>query len=318
MDKVKKDGLLIRYPKVQNLYNVEVGTGVWAANKVAVQEKLHGTQGRIMVTADEVYTGTRRARRTDSSQGFAGQYDLQIEIGNRLQSELYGNLLDDFDIQLFGEYAGPGVQKGVYYGDEKRFYVFDVVLVSKDTGDLVWFDAYEVLNFCHKYRLDMVPVVYVGEPSKEAFDRHYDAQSTVAIIEGDNVVEGVVIKSMPVMFDDRGDIVYAKHKNARFAEKAATPKQKIRTEYDTTIAQYVTEARLLHAIERLKEQGNFTGEMSDMQHLPKMVIDDIIEEEGVVITDKTMRRNVNKVATRVIAKMYKSMLMGESCDGHQK
>jgi len=69
---------------------------------------------------------------------------------------------------------------------------------------------------------------------------------------------------------------------------------------------------VLHAVERLKEQGDFTGEMADMQHLPMMVIDDIIEEEGVVITDKTMRRNVNKVATRVIAKMYKSMLMGES------
>jgi len=310
-DMIGWDGRLVRFPKVPNLYNVSPGDGIWAAKEVAVQEKLHGTQGRILVTADDILCGTRRvvmSPKPGGNKGFDGQYDKQMEIGEKVRFGIDPDFLSGHSVQLFGEYVGPGVQKGIYYGDEKDFYVFDIVVIPVGTKEVIWLPVKEVESTCDMLEIKCVPTLYVGSPDIDMFNTQYEAQSVVAECDEDNIVEGVVIKSTPVEFDRYGYIMYAKHKNSKWSEKAMTKKQKTRKVYDNSVAQFVTKARLIHAIERLREDGNFAGEMCDMQYLPKMVIDDIIEEESIDVPDKDTMRNINKTATRVIARMYRGML----------
>eukprot|EP01084_Bolivina_argentea_P235736 396577_1 len=63
--------------------------------------------------------------------------------------------------QVFGEFAGPGIQKNVDYGD-KDFYVFDII-VTTESGDVTYVDDYMMESFCNTFKFKMAPLLGRGK-----------------------------------------------------------------------------------------------------------------------------------------------------------
>lgn len=293
---------LLSFPKMLNLYNLDMDEGIWLCDYVGIQEKMHGTQTRVGISKEDIIIGSRRRELTRYNPGQIDQFDMCIEIASDLHERLLKQtkLLDFSDVMLFGEFAGPRIQKGIDYGEDRGLYIFDVVLINKESEERNWLDVTEVEMFCQKWGLPMVPLLmHDAIPSMEVFNFLYDLPSQI-IREPGNIVEGIVIKSRPVIFDAYGHPVYAKHKNSRWGEKIErAPKAR------SQMVQYVTKARVIHAVERLKEDGLFTRHMQDMKYLADIITKDIMEEENVTGEYKDNRRAVSKLAARI----YKELLL---------
>lgn len=297
---------LISFPKMPNLYNLDRDEGIWLYDNVGIQEKIHGTMTRVGISKEEIVIGSRRRKLSPSNQGQKDQYDVCLDIVTRVKDNILANskLLDFCDIMLFGEFAGPAIQKGIDYGKKRGLYIFDVVLIDKETGERNWLDVGEVDIFCKKWGLTPVPTLEVNaKPSLELFNSLYDISSQIDSTFGlDNTIEGIVIKTMPVAFDAYGDLVYVKHKNDKWSEKL--PKKRLPREVPKVV-QYITKARVLHGIDKLKEDDLFTRHMQDMKYLADIVTKDIIEEEKVEGKYKSVRRVVSKR----VARLYKKLLL---------
>lgn len=112
--------------------------------------------------------------------------------------------------QVYGEFFGPGIQKGVYYGDEKDFRIFDIMV------DGVLFPPHLAQGFVKDLPVDYVPVVgyIVGLENTLQFNSEFN--STLADKE-DNLCEGVVIRPEQHNYYNRlGSIFIIKKKNETF------------------------------------------------------------------------------------------------------
>jgi len=108
-------------------------------HECVVTEKIHGTNMRAMWDHDHgLVLGGRNhifyqdGARVDGLSDY-GFTDYMLALGERH--------LDVYDRHIFyGEWYGPGVQKGVRYSKEKQFRVFDV---RGPSGDYLPFDRFE-------------------------------------------------------------------------------------------------------------------------------------------------------------------------------
>ena len=143
-------------------------------------------------------------------------------------------------VRLFGELFGPGIQKGVRYGGEKRVLYFGIML-----NDILM-PFRELERFIPPMHL--VPIVAIVEGLENAveFDTRFDS---LVMREPNNICEGVVMQPYTVVyFDTHGDPFLLKKKNAEFLEKQRAEKpavvdsevERLRSEF----ASYITDNRL--------------------------------------------------------------------------
>jgi len=301
---------LVKFPKIQNLYNIDKYEGIWLCKTVAIQEKLHGTQGRIGFSKDGVTIGSRRSILSEDWTGQKDQFQVCSEIAQPIWERLRREhtILDHTDITIFGEFVGPGIQKGIYYGDTRDFYAFDLVLLDIETGEKDWLNVADFSIFCALWGLKYVPLLGMFKPSMKLFNDLYANNSLIAPDVEKNIIEGIVIKAHPMKYDLYGNPVYAKHKNDNWGE--TTKKFKEKEKYETgEMLPFLTEARILSALNVVKEAGNFTRSMSDMKYIPNIITNDIIEEEFMEIVDEKHFKALRRQLSKAIAKMYKKMLL---------
>ena len=301
---------LAKFPKMQNLYNIDRYEGIWLCENVAIQEKLHGTQGRIGFSKDGVTIGSRRSILSAEWTGQKDQFQVCSEIAIPVWEKLMREqtILDRNDITIFGEFVGPGIQKGIYYGDSRDFYAFDIVLINLEDGEKDWLSVLDLNTFCKLWGLNHVPLLGMFKPSMEKFNELYAGNSLIIPDADNNVIEGIVIKAYPMQYDLYGNPVYAKHKNDAWGE--TTKKFKEKEKYQTgEMLPFLTEARILSAINVIKESEQFNRSMSDMQYLPNIITKDIIEEESMEIKDEKHFKALRRQLSKATAKMYKKMLL---------
>jgi len=301
---------LVKFPKIQNLYNIDKYEGIWLCKTVAIQEKLHGTQTRIGFSRDGVIIGSRR---TLLSEDWTGQKD-QFQVCSKIAIPVWEKLLrehtilDTHNITIFGEFVGPAIQKGIYYGDNRDFYAFDIVLSNLETSEEDWLNVIDLNIFCDLWGLKHVPFLGIHKPSIDLFNELYADNSLVVPDVDNNVIEGIVIKAYPMQYDLYGNPVYAKHKNDAWGE--TTKKFKEKEKYQTgEMLPFLTEARILSAINVIKESEQFSRSMSDMQYLPNIITRDIIEEESIEVKDEKHFKALRRQLSKRIAQMYKKMLL---------
>ena len=174
-------------------------------------------------------------------------------------------------------------------------------------------------RFCDKISLPRVHEVWRGEPTQANFDALLEKPSTEGLLNGfgaDNIAEGVVLRSNPLLRNVFGEWLICKHKSAKFAEVAQAATEKIPrgpTAADDFAAKYVTEGRVMNALGRLNDIGvELTNTMKDMPVLLTAVNADLSKDfpeemAELGITEQSIKGNVS----RVLGPMYREMLSKE-------
>lgn len=162
---------------------------------------------------------------------------------------------------VYGEGAGPGIQKGINYGEEKRFYLID----AKNKNEIYQDEVYRLppdLVLKDFFGFYYVPVVshYSGtfEDVIKTLIRmlKVDPVSWINPIEG-NIIEGYVVKCLdrPMLTSETRFIFKIKH--PKFDEKRNAPKRANRRKFEdidySPVEPYVNENRIQSAISKFPE-----------------------------------------------------------------
>lgn len=304
---------------------------IMAVKEVIATEKLHGSNFQVsfplgMSSIDEVGFGSREVAYNRNEKAiealggtrekfplphaiawFQERPELLTKMWEVLQSYGFN------DVTIFGEAYGPGINvRGVTYskGEKMLFSAFDIMVAE----NFLTYDLFcEVID---KMGLPRVPEVWRGEPTLENFDRLLNQPSVSAKANGvddpNNLAEGVVIRSNPLLRNVFGEWLIAKHKGAKFSEVAHAPKVKKERELgpvDAFVEKFVVKGRLVNAIGRLGDRGvNLTKTMADMPVLLTEMVADLHKEceaewpEGV--NDKQMMGTVS----RALSPLYRELL----------
>ena len=132
--------------------------------------KLHGTNASIYVPDGggdiKFYSRSRAITPEDDNFGFAAALVHHADVIRALAKvaanhlRLYSQNPPCTGVTLFGEWCGPGIQKGVGISkiDERRFFIFDA-LGHSDCGDewlpksaLLWMEASDILQILPQFK----------------------------------------------------------------------------------------------------------------------------------------------------------------------
>lgn len=136
---------------IEKLYSLGLTGGEWVA-----REKIHGTNFSLIIERDKA-TCAKRTGPILPAEDFFG---YEIILKNYADSiKAVQDIMETSAVvfyQVFGEFAGPGIQKNVDYGD-KDFYVFDII-VTTESGDVTYVDDYMMESFCNTFKFKMAPL----------------------------------------------------------------------------------------------------------------------------------------------------------------
>lgn len=295
------------------------------------REKIHGTNFSIVITKDSI-TAAKRSGLIKETEKFFGYEDLMADL-NPVFVDIQNMLKEKDDgwnsIQIFGEYAGGGIQKEVDYGD-KSFYVFDIYLDAPGAGfSHGWWPDNSVQMFCEHHGLKIAPLVGRGTleemlklpvefdtivPSLN-WDNMYDMHKIPA--SGENVGEGLVIKPNEPMFLGGGSRIAIKYKTDKFKEKGKAKLPKIPTplpesdlELLSKFSEYVTKPRISNVISHIGEVTT-----KDFGKVLGLTMRDIFveaEREGVTINDaeqpSKLKGELQKIVQNEIREMWMDVI----------
>jgi len=272
--------------------------------------KLHGTNCSWNYSADSgTFTPQSRNRVLsvgDDNAGFAKYCEDNRESINTLFNTLTGfvdvnNKIDN--IIVYGEWVGPGIQKGVAISSipTKSFFVFSVKYIFKNgsveeypgtifgvTNALSLIqvpDAYSITDF-PEWRIVIdfnEPDVVQNELIKITED--VEAECPVALVFGvSGIGEGVVWThyledGSTLRFKVKGE----KHSISKVKTLAAVDIEEINN-IKEFVDSVLTESRLMQGIEYLKEMNHKIDETST-GHYVKWVVSDVFKEEMDTINE---------------------------------
>lgn len=301
-----------KYSSLENHYNGKFiekirNAGFDVTEPWVAREKIHGTNFSIIIERDAV-TCAKRTGPILAGEDFFG-YEIVLKKYNDSIKAVQHTIKEGSSMQIFGEFAGGGIQKGVDYG-EKDFYVFDI-LVKTAEGTNQFVDDYMMEQICNTFGFKLAPLLGRGkfdELSKlpndldvvvrrynKAIEAHglKEANSTPfqVEVENKNVAEGYVLKPCYPKFFPNGTRVAIKCKNSKFSEKAKSDKpikaKAVLTDVDkvalSTLAAYATLNRVNNVISKIGQIGP-----KDFGKVMGLTVQDILEEaarEEIFITD---------------------------------
>lgn len=301
-----------KYSSLENHYNGKFiekirNAGFDVTEPWVAREKIHGTNFSIIIERDAV-TCAKRTGPILAGEDFFG-YEIVLKKYNDSIKAVQHTIKEGSSMQIFGEFAGGGIQKGVDYG-EKDFYVFDI-LVKTAEGTNQFVDDYMMETICNTFGFKLAPLLGRGkfdELSKlpndldvvvhrynKAIEAHglKEANSTPfqVEVENKNVAEGYVLKPCYPKFFPNGTRVAIKCKNSKFSEKSKSDKpikaKAVLTDVDkvalSTLAAYATLNRVNNVISKIGQIGP-----KDFGKVMGLTVQDILEEaarEEIFITD---------------------------------
>lgn len=317
--------LLTTFPRYPETVALNKRAEILAVKEVIATEKLHGSNMRVifpagMTTITEIRFGGRNELFNAGDRGFYGGRPVQWFLD---RPDLLQRLTDAFrergygQVTVFGEVCGAGIQKGVRYveGDEIVFRAFDIQI-----GDnLVTHNLFE--EICELTELPRVPIVWRGEPSLAAFDALLEKPSLEGHRNGvsvdNNLMEGVVIRSNPLLRTVFGDWLIVKHKSAKFDEVAKASIRADRPDLspiEEFAETYVPQGRIINALGRLREAGMaLADDMEDMPRLASAVIADLHKEcepqWQALLAQGFAERQIRTTVTKTVGRVYRRMLL---------
>ena len=227
------------YMHIDNLYKNTAEMLMF--KQVFALEKIHGTSAHIKFENGAI---------TYFSGG--SKYNTFVELFDN--EELYAAFMElgHDPITVYGEACGGKIQKMRHlYGDSIRFPVFDVKV-----GE-TWLNVPNAADVASKLGLEFVPYEQI-DTSLDKLDELRDAPSAIAVRWGceGGLREGIVIRPLMEIINNKGNRVMAKHKTAAFSEH--TPKEidpdkaVLRTAAEEIAFKWVNDMRLAHVLDALE------------------------------------------------------------------
>lgn len=167
----------VKYTDIENIMNFP--DVLQDGEEVVMTEKIHGGTFRCAWTTDEFYCGSARtAFKPDANSKW-------LDVAHKY--DLVNKLRDYPNVVVYGELFGAGVQS-LRYGldDSWDLRIFDIYFGLEDR--YANFD--EMVEWCEKLDLPMVPLIYRGEFNQDVLRQHTTGDSTMA----SHIREGVIIK----------------------------------------------------------------------------------------------------------------------------
>lgn len=307
-------------------------SGEWVA-----REKIHGTNFSVLITPDLIQP-CKRSGVILSAENFFG-YEIIMKRYKESFEGLRASLshLDLKSIQVFGEFAGGGIQKEVDYG-EKEFYVFDMLM--NYGGEVSYAEDKVVEDLANHYGFKMAPLLGRGK-FEDLIKIPNDFQSRVndfnalasggntvetnetvwevfADEEGPNVSEGYVLKPNKPVYLPNGSRVAIKCKNSKFSEKKKSdkliqpPKELSEIDADvlTKFSEYATWNRVSNVVSKW---GEVTAK--DFGKVMGLTLQDIFveaEREGLEISQAEdpalVKKQLQKLVQEVIRERWSELL----------
>lgn len=278
--------------------------GVWVA-----REKIHGANFSLITSDGIKVIPAKRSGEILPTEQFYGCEPVVAKYSESVRKlwemistarQLSGVYSDELVIQVYGEFAGRGVQKDVDYG-EKDFYVFDIRVNGQFLPDNV------VANYAVAVGLKMAPLLAYGTfdeirtlpitfdsvvnlansgaiPAKNGVEPEFKNFMTLKDGEGENIAEGFVMKPVQPAFMPNGERVAIKCKTTKFTEKKN--KQANRFNAPSELSEtdkaklneftcYLTENRVKNVLSKI-DSANLTAK--DFGRVMGLTVQDALEE----------------------------------------
>jgi Rnl2 family RNA ligase len=249
------DWWLTQYPNLRN-------------ESFTITEKIHGTNIQLIFTPDGMTIASRN-RVLPANVDHMGVRAVVDGMRKVLSPLAEHSVIAEETVTLYGELFGPGIMKGVNYGEEKRLLFFDIAFNGVFAADSVL-----------RSQLDCtVPVLAVVSGLEDALNFASLIPSRLGPDVADNYVEGVVIKPHNNYVTNQGSRFVIKKKNDEFKEVAAMPK--LKPPPPDEIVKLHNEFMLYVNDNRLQSVFSKEGEIEEPQqfgHYIRLVISDAKEE----------------------------------------
>lgn len=303
-----------KYSSLENHYNnkfiEKLRTNGLTGGEWVAREKIHGTNFSLIIERDAVTC----AKRTGPILPAEDFYGYEIVLKNYADSiKSVQHLIESINYQsyqIYGEFAGPGIQKNVDYGD-KDFYVFDIRVTKEDGTESVLTDTLmEAFCIIHKFKVapclatgsfeDLIKLPNDFDSVVPDYNFAVDnagltiANSTDFIPKVEGKVftaEGFVLKPDVPTWLPNGNRVAIKCKNSKFSEKKKSDKPikaaVVLSQDDMDLmwqfTDYVTVNRINNVISKIGEVSK-----KDFGKVMGLTVQDILEEaarEELELTD---------------------------------
>lgn len=301
------------YSKIHSVKHREAQAMI--GRDVVVQEKIDGSQ-----ISFGLFGGELKIR----SKG------VQLDLDAINESHLFFRAVES--LRQRAEQMAPGViYRGEYLAKPKhnslayeRVPNGNVVLYDVDRGDQdLATDREALLLAAALIDVDVVPELYRG-PMLSIEELSGLVKHSSPPLLGGAMREGVVVKCYS-MLDSRDKVLMAKLVTDEFREvhrkewSSSNPNPKeIR---DVLGDKYRSEARWRKAVQRMKESGEFTGDMKITGKLLNDVVADIIDEEGDAIKDELFKwalKDMRRHWVRGLPEWLRDVFLVEDCEGGAK
>jgi hypothetical protein len=284
-----------RYNKLPNHWNLEKTMSLYARNfdkKITrtwlVTEKIHGSNVCISNRYKE-----GPAFFTRNGNQLPPEYQKVLRRYNWTDFFKY---YTDIDF-AYGEIAGPGIQKGVNYGDKKRLYLFDICY-----SDGTFVTDFNRPGVTKPDGFHYAPVFYDIQASYEmilklSFKCMENGVISKIYHDTDNVVEGFVLRclSTPMLTDETRFTLKVKHPKFDEKVRGAKKKNKLEGVDFSPVEPYVNENRANSAMSKFP--GYRKHQIGDVM---REIVDDVKQEmkdDGVKwekVYSKYINKNVSK------------------------
>jgi Rnl2 family RNA ligase len=305
-----------KYTSIENAYrekfleqvrNTVPGNEIWF-----VTEKIDGANFAFYSDGEDVKVASRNQFVDGTFYGCQEVIDRYSETARKISLDIMAAPCDY--VIFFGELYGPGIQGKVNYGPEKDFALFDIVMVK---GETIGFIKQDVFSTKSSFLIDGFKTApSMGEMSlEEALKVPVDGKSLVfPEAEGENKMEGVVIKPGFARLTRGGSRIIIKNKNPEFAEREHAKKVKkeivLSEEQQKALDfldEFITQNRFDNLFGKqpwnMREFGRFIGEFN------KDAIEDANKDSEVLMElEKKDRKTVTKMFNSRVAKFCRPFL----------
>lgn len=215
-----------KYPSIENSYR-EKNIHWWKSQypeivdeKYIIVEKIHGANFQIIINKDDVKYASRN-RILEDGEGFYNYLDTMDDCSdliNKLQ-----NIVVDKGIEamrVYGELFGANIQKGVDYGDEVKFKIFDIYFDDKLLTQMEAVDLLIAIDSVNYF----VPIIQIVHGLEDAMNFNEDFDTNLFELPNNNA-EGIVIKPYEKVYQDKqGSVFYLKKKSDKFLQRQKSKK----------------------------------------------------------------------------------------------
>ena len=276
-----------KYSSIENTYRSEIIERIRNSDLCKemwqITEKIHGSNFSYWYDGNEMKFASRNEFKNESfynAQSVISKYTENIK-------QLYINEVKEGFLIVFGELFGPGIQKGVNYGNLKDFRVFDIF----SNGE--YFNTDQTVDLCLTYNLLHVPVIHNYCSFDEALEYPSEFKSLVFPVEKEeNISEGIVLKPVNPRYFGNGSRVILKKKNEKFKEVSREKRPKIKVDLPPEIIELVEQVSDYITLNRITCVASKLGELNPKDFMKlnglfmKDIFNDYEKETKVCLKDK--------------------------------